>query len=116
MHFPALLPSDGVIAALLGIAPYWDQIVPYLDLLGYIAWYGVGATCMLLAMVVRRGPFITPLIAAFATGVLVKLSDVYAWGRISYFEQILAFIVIVAAVGSLRAVMHRRRHGIVFSK
>jgi F0F1-type ATP synthase assembly protein I len=116
MHFPALLPSDGVIAALLGIAPYWDQIVPYLDLLGYLAWYGAGAVFMLLAMVFRRGPFITPLIAAFGTGVLVKLADVYSWGRLAYFEQILAFAVVVVLVGTFRAILHRRRHGIVFSK
>jgi hypothetical protein len=111
-----LLPNDGVIAALLGIAPYWDQIVPYLDLLGYLVWYGAGAVFMLLAMVVRRGPFITPLIAAFGTGVLVKLADVYSWGRIAYFEQLLTFLVIVVLVGSIRGVLHRRRHGIVFSE
>lgn len=115
MHFP-LLPNDTAVAALLGVAQYWDEIVPYLDYLGYVAWYMLGAVFMLAAMVLPRGPFFAPLIAAFATGVLVKLSDVYSWGRISYFEQIIAFVALVVVVGAVRMILRRRRHGIVFSE
>ena len=116
MDFSILLPTDEAVAALLGVSSYWDEVVPYLDLFGHLVWYCLGALLMLLAMVLPRGPFFAPLIAALATGVLVKLAEVYAWGRISYLEQVVIFVAIALVVGGGRAVLHRRRHGIVFSE
>lgn len=116
MDFSSLLPADETIAALLGVSWYWDEIVPYLDLFGHLVWYCLGALLMLLAMVLPRGPFFAPLIAALTTGVLVKLAEVYAWGRISYLEQLIIFVAIALAIGAGRAVLHRRRHGVVFSE
>lgn len=116
MDFSSLLPTDEAIAAFLGISSYWDLVSPYLELFGHLVWYFLGALLMLLAMILPRGPFFAPLVGAFATGVLVKLAEVYAWGRVSYLEQVVIFIVATLMVGGSRAILHRRRNGIIFSK
>lgn len=102
-------PSDARIAEALGMSAQWEAAQSYAWLFGYPFWCALAAAFFVLEMLVPAVKTSWIMFAAILTGIVVKLGEVYGWGRFSFGEQTAMFLMAACALLALRllAAVHR---------